>query len=65
MSLDVVFPNAQTCVWMEAGVISFWLCKRAFDCEHCPLDAALRGGSLMSDPQLHQSAANGVQRSAK
>ena len=31
------------CVWMRAGVIRFWLCDRDFDCEHCPLDAALRG----------------------
>jgi hypothetical protein len=31
------------CVWMRAGVIRFWLCDRNFDCEHCPLDAALRG----------------------
>ena len=31
------------CVWMHAGVIRFRLCNRAFDCEHCPLDAALCG----------------------
>jgi len=42
MSLDVVFPPADACVWMEAGVIRYWLCCRNFDCEHCPLDAALR-----------------------
>ena len=33
----------QACVWMRAGVIRFWLCDRSFDCENCPLDAALRG----------------------
>lgn len=33
----------QACVWMRAGVIRFWLCDRNFDCDHCPLDAALRG----------------------
>jgi glycine cleavage system H lipoate-binding protein len=31
------------CLWMSAGLISYKLCDRAFDCEHCPLDAALRG----------------------
>lgn len=62
MSLDVVFPNAQTCVWMEAGVISFWLCNREYDCEHCPLDAALRGGSPMLDPLVNKPAAIRVQR---
>ena len=30
------------CVWMRAGVIRFWLCDRDFDCDNCPLDAALR-----------------------
>lgn len=34
---------AQTCVWMDAGVLAFHLCDRGFACEHCPLDAALRG----------------------
>ncbi len=34
---------AETCVWMSAGVLSYKLCDRHFDCEHCPLDAALRG----------------------
>jgi glycine cleavage system H lipoate-binding protein len=30
------------CVWMTAGVISFRLCDRDFDCSRCPLDHALR-----------------------
>lgn len=32
----------QACVWMSAGVLRFWLCDRGFDCDRCPLDAALR-----------------------
>jgi hypothetical protein len=35
--------SSPACVWMRAGVIRFWLCDRDFDCENCPLDAALRG----------------------
>jgi len=31
------------CVWMAAGLLAWRLCDRNFDCEHCPLDAALRG----------------------
>lgn len=31
------------CVWMRAGVIRFWLCDRNFDCDNCPLYAALKG----------------------
>jgi glycine cleavage system H protein len=33
----------QPCVWMQAGLIAYRLCDQAFDCEHCLLDAALRG----------------------
>lgn len=30
------------CIWMSAGLLSYRLCDRAFDCERCPLDLALR-----------------------
>ena len=35
--------DAPPCVWMTAGLVAWRLCDRDFDCEHCPLDAALRG----------------------
>lgn len=35
--------NPEPCVWMSAGLLSYKLCDRGFDCDHCPLDAALRG----------------------
>lgn len=34
---------AEPCVWMAAGLLSYKLCDRDFDCGHCALDAALRG----------------------
>ncbi len=34
-----------TCVWMDAGLITYKLCDRNYECEHCPLDAALHGAS--------------------
>jgi glycine cleavage system H lipoate-binding protein len=34
--------SCEQCVWVNAGVLNYKLCDRAFDCEHCPLDAALR-----------------------
>ena len=37
--------GAQPCLWMAAGLVNYKLCDRDFDCEHCPLDAALRGDS--------------------
>jgi hypothetical protein len=43
---------------MSAGVIRFWLCDRDFDCENCPLDAALRGrrGAAAPETPLPRSA---------
>lgn len=41
MTYQVLAPDAQPCVWMCAGLISYRLCNRDFDCENCPLDAAL------------------------
>lgn len=40
-----VSTNQQTlpCIWMSAELLSYKLCDRDLDCEHCPLDAALRG----------------------
>lgn len=49
MEQQLVAVNAQPCVWMCAGLVSYRLCSRDFDCEHCPLDAALRG-------ELHPTA---------
>lgn len=34
---------ARACLWASAGLLRYRLCDRDFDCDHCPLDAALRG----------------------
>ncbi|HYX31218.1 MAG TPA: hypothetical protein VE863_21970 [Pyrinomonadaceae bacterium] len=34
-------PPTAYCVWMDAGVMNYKLCDRAFDCDRCPLDQAL------------------------
>lgn len=36
------------CFWMLAGVVDYKLCDRQYDCEHCPLDRALREGAAFS-----------------
>ena len=41
--LGTVPTGNQECVWMRAGVLSYRLCDRNLDCEHCLLDAALLG----------------------
>lgn len=43
MPRPILRNTVRPCVWMTAGLVSYKLCDRDFDCEHCPLDAALRG----------------------
>jgi len=38
----IVPSNELRCVWMTAGVLSYQLCERKFECEQCALDIALR-----------------------
>ncbi len=37
-----VSPPDQRCVWMSAGILTYQLCDRDFDCATCPLDRAMR-----------------------
>jgi glycine cleavage system H protein len=48
--LRVLPEGAQPCVWMTAGLLTYKLCDRDLDCEHCALDAALRGERLPVSP---------------
>jgi glycine cleavage system H protein len=36
-------PDAKPCIWMTAGLVAYKLCDRDYDCDDCPLHAALRG----------------------
>lgn len=47
----VIPRDALPCVWMSAGLVSYRLCDREFDCDTCPLDQALRGASPTSRPE--------------
>jgi glycine cleavage system H protein len=42
---------ALPCIWMTAGVLAYRLCDRNYDCDACPLDAALRGGPVAQGAQ--------------
>jgi glycine cleavage system H protein len=46
--LGTVPAESKACIWMRAGVLSYRLCDREFDCEHCLLDKALHGGDSES-----------------
>lgn len=48
--LGTVPAESKECIWMSAGVLSYRLCDREFDCEHCLLDKALHGGDSESAP---------------
>lgn len=43
----------ERCVWVDAGVLNYKLCDRGFDCEHCPLDAALRDNNAACGEDEH------------
>jgi glycine cleavage system H lipoate-binding protein len=42
--------GALPCVWMRAGLVAYKLCRRDYECEGCPFDAALRG----VEPEAHE-----------
>ncbi len=48
----VIPPQESKCVWMTAGILSYQLCDRAFDCEQCPLDIALRQRFTRHQPKV-------------
>ncbi len=40
-----------TCIWMDAGVVTYRLCDREFECESCLFDQAIRGETRTSAVQ--------------
>lgn len=42
-SIPTLAPIEQRCTWMAAGLIAYRLCDREYDCDACPLDAAMKG----------------------
>ena len=49
VSHPVIPDSARPCLWMSAGLLTYRLCDRDFDCERCPLDAALRRGDSLEN----------------
>ncbi|MFZ1731036.1 MAG: hypothetical protein WBQ23_16395 [Bacteroidota bacterium] len=55
----IIETSSENCVWVNAGVLNYKLCDRDFNCENCPLDAALRdrtNGGIEDDTRLSLSA---------
>jgi glycine cleavage system H protein len=56
-SQALVDTEPRPCVWMRAGLIRYRLCDRDYDCDSCPLDAALHAPAVRSHPRPYVSAA--------
>lgn len=57
--------GALPCVWMSAGLVAYRLCDREFDCDGCPLDAALRGGTAAAGDPVERPAVRAGRRAAE
>ena len=44
----LVPPEEQACIWMAAGLLSYQLCNRKFECDNCPVDAVMHRPFLES-----------------
>jgi glycine cleavage system H protein len=59
-------PGRLPCLWMTAGLLSYRLCDREYDCDRCPLDAALRGpGSTATVPAPPAAGGGGARAPAR
>jgi glycine cleavage system H protein len=47
-----ISPPEQRCVWMTAGVLTYQLCDRNFECAGCTLDASLRNAYVRPETVL-------------
>ena len=59
--------EALPCIWAEAGVLSYRLCDRRYECEQCPLFTALSGGrgaALPAGRGVHLAQPFGTNRGA-
>lgn len=42
-NMNTVIPEGElNCIWVDAGLVSYKLCDRAFECEDCPFDQVMR-----------------------
>jgi glycine cleavage system H protein len=52
--------GVSSCIWADAGLVSYKLCDRDFECEDCPFDRAMRQESSRSSkaPSLSRITSN-------
>ncbi len=49
-------PTEKQCLWMSAGVVSYQLCDRMFDCDSCPLEQAMRRRFSLSTAAVEEES---------
>lgn len=55
----VIPPGELRCVWMTAGILSYQLCDRAYECDGCALDAAMRKHFSDTEPRERTAPSEG------
>lgn len=55
----IIPPDELRCIWMSAGILSYQLCDRRFECDDCPLDAAMHRRYSRQEGPLHGNPPSG------
>ncbi|HUN65000.1 MAG TPA: hypothetical protein VMW43_02795 [Bacteroidota bacterium] len=55
-SYRIIPKKEDCCVWMTAGILGYQLCERSFDCDRCPLDAAMKQHFSAGRPAAAETA---------
>lgn len=63
MSVNRINPEGlSNCIWVDAGLVSYKLCDREFECEACPFDQIMRQESRRA-PKTSSKSGNSAQKS--
>ncbi len=57
-SYRIVPKREDCCVWMTAGILSYQLCDHEFDCDHCPIDTAIKNQMPNQPPRQNEYIAS-------
>lgn len=52
--MRLVPRGEKKCIWMAAGVLSYKLCNRGFNCDACPLDMVLQSMDDLDSPNVQR-----------
>jgi glycine cleavage system H protein len=68
-SYNIIPAGENHCVWKDAGLVSYKLCDRNFECESCPFDRVMKtrrepieeaaGGPTAAPTAVHQASQQG------